>query len=210
MKALLRKDWYQMLSQFKIFFIAMLIFCAMPNGSYTFFGLIYSVLMPSISLVSMDESSRWDELSLMLPYSRRETVAEKYVLGWLLLAVSTAFTVVANALWSVLGVTENFGRDNLAVLCVYCAAALVFQAVSCPITFRLGFAKGRIMSLLMIGFVVGIVGAASVVASPEKAISALQTLTRHLHIATYPLLAAALSVATIPLSVRGYEKRVMR
>lgn len=208
MKALLRKDWYQMLSQFKIFLVMIVIFCAIPSGSFMFFGVIYSVLMPSVSLMSMDETSKWDELSLMLPYSWREIVVEKYVLGWICLAGVLAFTAAAQALWPVLGVRDGFGKDTLAILCVYCATALVLQAVSSPINFRFGFTKGRIVNLIFIGVAAGIAGAASFVSSAEKALSTVRALTAHLHIATYPLLAAALCAASIPLSVRGYTKRV--
>lgn len=210
MKALMKKDLYQLVSQFKIIAVIMIIFACIPNGRFVPFAVVYSVIMITVSLQNLDEVSRWDSLALMLPYSRRALVAEKYVMGWLSLAVTLALCTAFQALWDFLGISESLslGPDYLALLCVYVAIALVFQAVTSPVTFRFGITKGRIINLIFIGVCAGIVGAVATVANTEKAFETVLSLTRHLHIATYPLLAAALCVASIPLSVRGYVKRV--
>lgn len=208
MKALLRKDFYQLTTQFKIFFVMMVIFCAIPKGNTVFFGVIYSTLMTSTTLLTMDEANKWDALALMLPYSKREIVVEKYVMGWMCLAGVLVFAVAAQALWSVAGVIDPVGWDYVSILLVYAAVALLIQAVMTPINFRFGFTRGRLMTILFLAVVGAIVGGASVISSAGQAMSLVQALTRHIHIATYPLLAAALSVATIPLSVRGYGKRM--
>ena len=82
MKGLLLKDWYTLTRQLK-FILAMLVFFSiLPGYSTVSFALVYAAMLP-ITALAYDERSKWDELAAMMPYSVRELVLSKYILGLL-------------------------------------------------------------------------------------------------------------------------------
>ena len=106
MKALIRKDLYVLSTQFKLLVLVMVLFSAIPGGLFVPFTFIYATMLPSVSLMSIDEQSKWDSLALMLPYSRRQLVTVKYIMGWLGIAAAMALSVASQALWAAVGVSD--------------------------------------------------------------------------------------------------------
>lgn len=203
MKALIRKDLYVVFTQFKLMFLVMVLFSAVPAGLFMPFTFIYAAMLSCVSLMSVDEQSQWDALALMLPYSRSQLVTVKYVMGWLGIAAVLVFSVALQGLWAAAGVFD-LQEGFFAALCLFIAVALVVQAVIVPINFRFGFAKGRLVTVLIIAILGGAVG--TVMGDGEN-LSAVLRVTSRVPAPVYPLLAAALCVATIPLSVAGYRRR---
>ena len=80
MKGLLLKDWYTLIKQMKIMLVLMLVFACVPGYSMAAFAVVYAAMLP-VTALAYDERSKWDELAAMLPYSVREIVGGKYVLG---------------------------------------------------------------------------------------------------------------------------------
>ena len=203
MKALIRKDFYVLFTQFKLLVLVMVLFSAIPGGLFVPFTFIYATMLPSVSLLSIDEQSQWDSLALMLPYSRRQLVTVKYIMGWLGIAAALALSVASQALWAAVGVSD-LEEGFLAMICVFAAVALVVQAVIVPVNFRFGFAKGRIVTVAVVAFFGAIVGASI---GDGDGFYTLLKVTSRIPAPVYPLLAAALCAATIPLSVAGYRRR---
>ena len=183
MKALIRKDIYLMLTQFRSLFLVMVIFSAIPGGLFVPFSFLYA---------------------MMLPYSRRQLVTVKYVMGWLGIAAALVISAALQGLWAVTGVSE-LQKGFFEAMCVYAAIAGVGLALVLPVNFRFGYAKGRIMTILFAGIIGGAVGVS--MNNEEAALTFLSAVSR-VPVPVYPLLAAALCAATIPLSVAGYKKRV--
>lgn len=211
MTALLKKDFYQMVASFKLFLVLMVVFAMVPSGNITVFAMIYSVVLSSTSLMSMDESSRWDSLALMMPYSVRQIVLERYVFGWILLAVTLVIYGISQALWSLTGSFGQLGAGYFPLICVYTAIAFLMQAVMTPINFRFGLARARLMTLLLVGMTTAMAVFLSTFASdPAVTLERVASLTRDIPVYVYTLLAAAISGLSIPLSVAGYRKRVTK
>ncbi len=204
MKALIRKDIYMMLTQFRVLFLVMVIFSAIPGGLLMPFTFLYAMMLTSVSLVSADEQSQWDSLALMLPYSRGQLVTVKYIMGWLGIIAALALSLASQALYAVAGISELDSRLP-ALLCLYAAIALVMQAVMLPVNFRFGYARGRIVTILFAGIIGGAVGASM---GDGDGFYTLLKVTSRIPIPVYLLLAAAICAATIPLSTAGYKKRV--
>lgn len=80
MKGLLLKDWYTLIKQMKIMLVLMLVFACVPGYSMAAFAVVYAAMLP-VTALAYDERSKWDELAAMLPYSVKEIVGGKYVLG---------------------------------------------------------------------------------------------------------------------------------
>ena len=203
MKALLRKDFYVMLTQLRGLLLVMLVFSVIPGGTFIPFTFLYTAVLSTASLIALDEQSRWDDLALMLPYSRRQLVASKYVTGWLGIVAALVATVAIQYIWAATGVAA-LGEGFFTAICLYIAIALVLQAVTVTVIFRFGYVWGRIMIVIAVAAIGGVVGAA---AANGSTLSTAATALNRPHPVTYPLLAAALSVATIPISEHGYKVR---
>ena len=204
MKALLRKDIYLMLTQFRALFLVMVIFSAIPGGLLVPFTFLYAMMLTSVSLMSVDEQTQWEALALMLPYSRRQLVTVKYVMGWLGIAAALVVSVMLQGLWAAAGVSE-LQKGFFDTMCLCTAIAGVGLALMLPVNFRFGYAKGRIMTILFAGIIGGAVGASI---GDGDGFYTLLKVTSRIPAPVYPLLAAALCAATVPLSVAGYKKRV--
>ena len=82
MKALLLKDFYVLWKQMKAFLVLILLFSALPGSYNAIFAVTYAAMLP-YSCVAYDERSKWDQLAAMMPYSNRDLVLSRYILGWI-------------------------------------------------------------------------------------------------------------------------------
>lgn len=203
MKALLRKDIYVMFTQLRGLLLIMLVFSVIPGGIFIPFTFLYTGVLSTASLMALDEQSQWDTLALMLPYSRRRLVTSKYVMGWLGIVAALVATVVMQCVWAATGVAA-IEKGFFTAICLYIAIVLILQAVSVTVIYRFGYVRGRVMIVIAVAVIGGVVGAA---AANGNTLSMAATALSRLHPVTYPLLAAALSVASIPISEHGYKVR---
>ncbi len=81
MKALLWKDICLLRRQLRLFIFAVLVFAAIPNGYIQLFAVAYASMLP-YNTIALDEQSHWDQLAAMMPYSDRDVVLSKYLVGW--------------------------------------------------------------------------------------------------------------------------------
>ena len=86
MKGLLLKDYYTLLKQVRFYLIFLLIFTIIPNMNLSSIAIVYAAMLP-ITVIAFDERSKWDQLAAMMPYTERELVFSKYVLGYIAVAV---------------------------------------------------------------------------------------------------------------------------
>ena len=94
MKGLVWKDIYTLLKQAKFILLLMVLFACLPGYSMSAFAIFYGAMLP-ITALAYDERSKWDELAAMMPYSVKEIVGSKYVLGLLLVGGISALSIAA-------------------------------------------------------------------------------------------------------------------
>ena len=195
MKALLQKDLYALWRHMKLLVLIVVVLSLNPNNFSATFAVIYAAMIPYTAM-ALDAQSKWTQLAAMLPYSDRDIVLSKYVLGWLCCGAAAAGSLVIQA---ALG---QFS-DNAAVvpgraLAAFCTAACIL-AVNLPIVFRYGVEKGRMISFLFIFLVCGGAGALS---------SLWGAMSSGLQLMVLLIIAAAVMTAvSIPLAVKGYQKK---
>ena len=107
--------------------------------------------------IALDEQSHWDQLAAMMPYSDRDVVLSKYLVGWGGCLAVGALALAAGAVERPFFTAPAAPQAVLAILCT----GLIMVAVSMPVLFRFGVAKGRFMILIMAMLVCGCAGAAS-------------------------------------------------
>ena len=193
MKALLRKDITVLWRRMKIFFLLVLVFSLVPSAFQNTFAVVYAAMLP-YSIFSVDEASKWDTLSMMMPYSTKEIVGSKYLLGGGFIAFSALLMWAGRLVQLFLGgsVTEDL---TLAAVCI----SLLIMDITLPAVFRFGVEKARLTMIFLIAAVCGSAGAASALVNREVSLGG----------GIIPLLFAAVvgTVISVRVSVAMWEKR---
>lgn len=195
MKALVIKDCYVLLKQLKIFLVIIVVSSLLPGMSSGIFAVIYAGMLP-YSALAYDDRSKWDQLAAMMPYSNRDIVAGKYVLGYLFIAASAALTFAVQFLLQPFTHTPASVVDTLLLLCV--AALLI--AITMPFIFRFGVEKGRMLFIIVIVGVSSLAGISVASYADSGVAPALLSLV-------LPIAAVVVNAISIPLSVRMYARR---
>jgi len=198
------KDYYALCKQIRIYLLFVLCFALVPDTNMADFSVIYAGMLPFSALI-YDELSKWDQLAVTMPYTRRELVLSKYVLGYL--ACGVALVLCLGISWITtalhLPIGNTFAPDETLLVA---ALGPIFVAVTLPLMYRLGAEKGRMMAILAMGVFGGcVVGLLTVI--PEELTQA-ETVPAAVIVAAWGL-SAALNVVSIWLSVKwyGYKNR---
>ena len=195
MKALLLKDYCVLWKQLRFFLLFILIFSALPGGFNGVFAVTYAALLP-YSCIAYDERSKWDQLAAMMPYTARDLVLSRYVLGWIAAAGACALSLVLQGVFSTL-LDTGFYPVTLVLAFFACLATL---AITLPLIFRFGVERGRLLMFLIIFLVCGSAGALGGIADATSGLPPA---------AVWLLLPVSLvlTVLSVPLSLRWYARR---
>ena len=195
MKALLLKDYCVLWKQLRFFLLFILIFSALPGGFNGVFAVTYAALLP-YSCIAYDERSKWDQLAAMMPYTARDLVLSRYVLGWIAAAGACALSLVLQGVFSTL-LDTGFYPVTLVLAFFACLTTL---AITLPLIFRFGVERGRLLMFLIIFLVCGSAGALGGIADATSGLPPA---------AVWLLLPVSLvlTVLSVPLSIRWYARR---
>lgn len=198
MKGLLWKDYYVINRQMRFFAIIILVFAILPNYYIQLFAITYAGLLP-YSVIVHDEQSHWDTLAGMMPYSTRDLVLSKYLLGWGSALLITLVALGGGALERNIFPQAARPAGVLPALCV----ALVCIAVSLPFLFRFGSTRGRqIMMMALIVVACGTSGALSALLSLGE-----MTWLSGGVVLLLPLAAVVANAISVPVSMSMYRRR---
>lgn len=195
MKALIQKDMYVLWKQMRVFLLLMLVFIFTQGAFGSVFIVIWCAMLPYTAL-AYDERCKWDQLAAMMPYSVRDLVLSKYVLGWLC-AGGAGLLALAVQL-----VLKN-GDPRVVVLSLSVSAMVL--AVTLPLMLRFGVERGRMGMFLIIFLVCGGAGALAGAMTPGNNAAAMRLLPSAMLLA--PIAAVVLTAVSIPLSMRLYAAR---
>lgn len=193
MKALLLKDVYVIWKQMRIFIVVILLL-SMVNSAFNMVFLVVWCSMLPYTAMAYDERSRWNQLAAMMPYSKRDVVLSKYVLGWLCMAAAGLLCLAAQL---VLGRFFQGGVDFSVLLTSLCLGVISLD-ITLPAVMRFGVERGRMIFLVVI-FAVAI-GAGAVLDAADLPISLPLPV-----MVLLPLAAVVATVISIPLSMKLYE-----
>lgn len=152
MKGLLLKDYFTLLKQLRFYLVFLLIFTIIPNMNLSSIAIVYAAMLP-ITVIAYDERSKWDQLAAMMPYSKRELVFSKYLLGYIGVALFSIITLVLQVAVGLIG-KNGFSTEQGMTIFVTAAAALVLLAINLPFMFWLGVERGRVVFMIIIGVTV--------------------------------------------------------
>jgi len=154
MKALLTKDFIVIFKQLKYFLFIIPILAITNEPSMTIIAIMISAMIP-MTAIAYDEQSKWNELAIMLPYSKKQLVFSKYALGYLCMLIATILFLVAEFILSTF-LNINIS-NNLFMLKFAIVAGLLLIAINIPIALKFGSQKGRFIFIILIGLI-GVLG----------------------------------------------------
>lgn len=207
MKGLLVKDFLGMRSYMLTCFAIMLVLLVFINlgGAQDAAGftvgccaLLGGMMAPAS--FTYDNQSGWDKYVLSLPYTKKQVVLSKYLLGLLTMGISAAAGVLLNLLFAALGIAA-FGTDSLQIaVAIICGTAIVI-GITMPLIYKFGTEKGRfvVIAISVPGFMI-----------MAKVFTALQAagLRPMLDTATLflPLIATLVLILSYRITYKVYDK----
>lgn len=195
MPALILKDMYVLTKQVKSFLIVAVVFALAFRENAVSFLIFYAAMLP-VSSMAYDDQSKWPQLALMLPYSIRDIVLSKYLLGWILTAGLTLLSML------LLFIDTDYLGMNLIVFC----AAQCFMAFILPLVFWFGTEKGR---MLMIALLAGLFGVVSTIGYISVVYGMVLPTDNEIVLLICALIGVAvLNALSIMFSVRLYKRRL--
>ena len=156
MKGLLLKDWYmtkQYCRSYLLITVAFLVLSFMSDGNmfFVFYPCLLCGIIP-VNLLGYDERSRWMQYSAVLPYTKAQIVAGKYLIGLFAQLAVLGVTGITQGMKMILA--GRFLPGDFAVLMLLMLSVSTFtSSISLPFVFKLGVEKGRMAYYGMIGFV---------------------------------------------------------
>ncbi len=192
MKALIQKDFYVLWKQMKIFILVIFLLSVVNSVFNVVFLVVWCSMLPYTAM-AYDERSHWDELAAMMPYSKRDVVLSKYVLGWLCMAAAGLLCLAARM---VLGHFLESEVDVSIVLTSLCLGVISLD-VTLPAVMRFGVERGRMIFMVVIfGAALGAGFVLDAVDIPSIPVPVMALL---------PLAAVAATAVSIPLSMKLYQ-----
>ena len=195
MRALLMKDCFVLWKQLRLYVVLMLIFTVFNGAFGNVFIVIWAAMLPYTAM-AYDERSKWDQLAAMMPYSNRDLVLSRYILGWIAGAGACLLSLLLQEGFALI-LHQAVYPDTLIASFFVCLSTL---AITLPLIFRFGVERGRLIMFLIIFLVCGSAGALSGIAD-----SLSGTLPAPVWLIV-PL-SLVLTALSIPLSLRWYTLR---
>ena len=194
MKGLLLKDFYTLAKQAKFFLIMILVFACIPVFSMSVLVVVYATMLP-ITALAYDERAKWNYLAAIMPYSVKNLVLSKFLLGFLAAPGAAILSLAAQTVVS--AVRHNALDSNaLPTLVIAVCAALVLQAVNLPFMFKLGVECGRLVFFVLVA-VITLAGAWG----SERLFSAVEAATPHMPTDLAAVAGATLLVTLISIRI---------
>ncbi len=142
MRGLLLKDFYVLGKQLKWFlFVTPLMVAFMGEMFLSVVILLFSVL--PMTAIAYDEQAKWNNLAVMMPYSKKDLVISKYLLGYLGIVCIVIIAIVVLGVMGLTGlVTFDFNVYKPIIL-MGVSGALILLAFNIFIAYKYGVEKGR-------------------------------------------------------------------
>lgn len=155
-RGLLVKDMKLLMSQYKMFFAVLIFWGIFVAGSWNFsFFVVYSGMMCAfviLGTLSYDELDNGMAFLFTLPVTRRDYVREKFLFGFVLIFLAVAAATLISALsLAVMGKEVHPTEFFLTIAAVFPVAYLML-ALEIPLQLKFGQGKGRVMTLVFVGF----------------------------------------------------------
>ena len=207
MKGLLLKDWFVIWKQCRYLLFVPAVFLAVSALSddsqfFAIFAFLLSAMYP-MTVMGLDEQSKWERYAMTMPFRRRDLVLSKYLLSFCSL-------FLYGVLYLLLVLLFKHDPEAMKVsgmlTSVGISIGILYSALAYPFLFKLGMEKGRIWYLILIVVVCGNGAALAAMLGDEISLNLLLTWMDCL-LLILPLAALSLFGLSAFLSIKLYESR---
>ncbi len=207
MKGLLLKDWFVIWKQCRYLLFVPAVFLAVSALSYdsqffAIFAFLLSAMYP-MTVMGLDEQSKWERYALTMPFRRRDLVLSKYLLSFCSLFLYGVLYLLLVLLFKH---DPEEMKVSVMLTSVGISIGILYSALAYPFLFKLGMEKGRIWYLILIVVVCGNGAALAAMLGDEISLNLLLTWMDRL-LLILPLAALALFGLSAFLSIKLYESR---
>ena len=158
MKSMVLKDLYNIKGSVKSVLVSFLIL-AVAMAS-TGVGVLYATAILCSSMIvstfAYDDRCDWTKYAMVMPVSRKELVAGKYVMLTLMvvggIVIGFLASLVSNAITGQIPLNQSGIQELLFSTLVALVIGLVYGSIAIPLTIRFGAEQGRL--LLFVAFLV--------------------------------------------------------
>lgn len=156
MKSLILKDLYNIGHNAKSMLFILLVLAAalIPFSGVEGYIFACAILcnMMIVTTFSFDENSSWSRYAMIMPISKENLVAAKFIVLIAFSAVGTLFGFVVGTIGGVMTGKVALNPENIAELLFLSLSALVIAlilgGISIPLVFQFGAERGRVLLLV--------------------------------------------------------------
>lgn len=150
MNGLLIKDFLVIAKQLKLFLLVIPVMAIVGGTSIASIAVLIGAMLPMIA-IAYDEQSKWHELAIMMPYSKKEMILSKYLLGYFGIASTAIIFIITQLVLS--SIKRSNMSDSLFLFYFAICSGLFFIAINTPILLKFGAQKGRLVFIAFMGIV---------------------------------------------------------
>ena len=207
MKGLLLKDWFVIWKQCRYLLFVPAVFLAVSALSddsqfFAIFAFLLSAMYP-MTVMGLDEQSKWERYALTMPFRRRDLVLSKYLLNFCSLFLYGVLYLLLVLLFKH---DPEAMKVSVMLTSVGISIGILYSALAYPFLFKFGMEKGRIWYLILIVVVFGNGATLAAMLGDELSLNLLLTWMNRL-LLILPLAALALFGLSAFLSIKLYESR---
>ena len=215
MKGLFVKD-IELMKQQKQFFILVVVMGVILNlaggsGSVSFATGYFTIVTAifAITTISYDEFDNGLAFLMTLPVTRKQYVAEKYLLGAGLTAVAWGIATITGVICKGVAELQVCLSEKIIGTLIYIPLALLVLAVSLPLVIHFGAEKGRYIAMVMWVVIIAVVYALikTMGLSADAVDAWLNGLNRGMVLAGVVLFTVIVYMGSFGIGVRLMEKK---
>ena len=144
MKGLLLKDWFVIWGQCRYLLFVPAVFLAVSALSddsqfFAIFAFLLSAMYP-MTVMGLDEQSKWERYALTMPFRRRDLVLSKYLLSFCSLFLYGVLYLLLVLLFKH---DPEAMKVSVMLTSVGISIGILYSALAYPFLFKLGMEKGR-------------------------------------------------------------------
>lgn len=160
MKSLVLKDLFNIGHNAKSMLFILVVFAAalIPFSGVESYIFVCAILcsMMIVTTFSFDDNSKWTRYAVIMPISKKELVAGKFIVLAIFCAIGSLFGLIVGFIGGLITnkiVLDLAGIGKLLFLALVAwVISLIFGSMSIPLVFKFGAEKGRV--LLLVSFLI--------------------------------------------------------
>ena len=156
MKSLILKDLYNIGHNVKSMLFILVVFAValIPTSGVAGYIFVCAILcsMMIVTTFSFDDNSKWTRYAMIMPVSKKDLVAGKFIVLAIFCLAGSLFGLVVGSIGGLTIKSVSFDLIGIGELLLFALTAwvvsIIFGSMSIPLVFKFGAEKGRVLLLI--------------------------------------------------------------